>query len=81
MDLSSIIAQLKKDNLLEEVIKKHTLLIDDKMNEQGALFFIPFNKKEIKIVLPAPVHQIFLKQEQNVTYKNLLAQKEIIILT
>lgn len=80
MNIQIIQDKLRAQNLLETKILKYTLLIDDKMSEQGALFFIPLGNKEIKIVLPAPSHQDFLKQESQVTYKNLLLHKQIIVL-
>ena len=80
MNIQIIQDKLKALQLLDSKIQKYTLLIDDKMMEQGALFFVPLGGKEIKIVIPAPTHQVFLKDESKVTYKNLLLQKEIIIL-
>lgn len=80
MNIQLIQEKLKAQQLLDSIIKKYTLLIDEKMNEQGALFFIPLGSKEIKIVLPSPFHQDFMREESNVTYKNLLSQREIIIL-
>ena len=66
--------------MLDAAVVKYTMLIDEKMNEQGALFFIPLGNKEIKVVIPAPAHISFLKDESKVTYKNLLLNKDIIIL-
>lgn len=80
MNIQIIQDKLKSLQLLDTIIAKYTLLIDEKMNEQGALFFILLGNKEIKIVLPAPSHQDFLKNEEKITYKNLLLRKEIIIL-
>lgn len=81
MNIQVIQDKLKAQQLLDSKIQKFTLLIDEKMNEQGALFFVPLgNNKEIKIVIPAPQHDVFLADESQVTYKNLLLRKEIIIL-
>lgn len=80
MNIQIIQEKLKSQQLLDTTIKKYTLLIDDKMNEQGALFFVPLGGKEVKIVIPSPFHQDFLKDESTITYKKLLQQKEIIIL-
>lgn len=81
MNIQVIQHKLKAQQLLDSKIQKFTLLIDEKMNEQGALFFVPLgNNKEIKIVIPSPLHDVFLADESQVTYKNLLLRKEIIIL-
>ncbi|MGN0003800.1 MAG: hypothetical protein ACI35V_10240 [Sphingobacterium composti] len=81
MNIQIILNNLNAQQLLDAKIKKYTLLTDEKMIEQGALFFVPLgSNKEIKIVIPAPSHQHFLNDESKITYKNLLAQKEIIIL-
>lgn len=81
MNIQLIQDKLKSQQLFDNVIEKYTLLIDEKMNEQGALFFVPIgNNKEIKIVIPAPFHHDFLKEASMVTYKNLLLRRDIIIL-
>ena len=62
MNIEQIKNKLKDQKILEDKIKKYTLLIDDKMNEQGALFFVSIGGgKEIKIVLSSPDHTAFLK--------------------
>lgn len=80
MNIQIIQDKLKALKLLDSKITKYTLLIDEKMIEQGALFFIPLGNKEIKAVISAPKHQDFLMDENKITYKNLLAHKDIIIL-
>ncbi|MCA5004912.1 hypothetical protein [Sphingobacterium bovistauri] len=80
MNIQTIQEKLKSQQLFDSIIQKYTLLIDEKMIEQGALFFVPLGGKEIKIVLPAPLHKDFLADESQITYKKLLLQKEIIIL-
>ncbi|NGM71808.1 hypothetical protein [Sphingobacterium sp. SGL-16] len=80
MNIQIIQDKLKALKLLDNNITKYTLLIDEKMIEQGALFFIPLGNKEIKAVIPAPTHKYFLMNEDKITYKNLLAHKDIIIL-
>lgn len=80
MNIQIIQEKLKAQQMLDAAVVKYTMLIDEKMNEQGALFFIPLGNKEIKVVLPAPAHLDFLKDESKVTYKNLLQSRDIIIL-
>ena len=80
MNIQIIQDKLKAQQLLDSKIQKYTLLVDEKMNEQGALFFVPLGKGEIKIVIPAPHHQDFLKEDTQVTYKNLLLRKDIVVL-
>lgn len=80
MNIQVIQEKLKAQQMLDAAVVKYTMLIDEKMNEQGALFFIPLGNKEIKVVIPAPDHISFLKDGSKVTYKNLLLNKDIIIL-
>lgn len=80
MNIQIIQDKLKSQQLLDSKIQKYTLLVDEKMSEQGALFFVPVGNKEIKIVIPAPHHQNFLKDDTHVTYKNLLVRKDIVVL-
>ena len=80
MNIQIIQERLNEDKIFDHIIKKYTLLVDDKMQEQGALFFIPFGSKEIKIVLPNPFHHDILKEKELLTYRQLFMQKEIILL-
>ena len=81
MNTAFIIEKLKEQKLLDQTVQKYTLLINDKMDEQGALFFIPLGQnKEVKIVISAPHHQALMNSKENLTYQMLLNNKNIMVL-
>jgi len=77
--MQQIIKLVQESKLGNEKVKKHTLLIDDKQQEHGALFFIDVKGKNYKILVPPP-HHVALLQEGGPTYQQVLQHKEAMLL-
>ncbi|MVZ65163.1 hypothetical protein GQF61_04810 [Sphingobacterium sp. DK4209] len=74
-----LIKKLEKDKKLGEKASKYTQIIDDKSVSHGVLFFIPMDKFEAKVLVPAPFHEnLFLNGDP--TYKQVLNHKEAMML-
>lgn len=80
MNIQVIIDTLKKTGELTNPIRKFTLIVTDRSETQGALFFIPISNKEFKILIPAPFHNEILSEESKTTYLNVLNHKEALLL-
>lgn len=78
--LDTIIKNLQQANKLDEPVEKYTMLVNEKSETQGALYFIPVKDREIKVLLPAPFHNDFPDLSGALTYRQLLKHKEIIVL-
>lgn len=78
--LSLLLNSLKQANKLDLPVEKYTMLVNEKMETEGILSFIPLDKKQVKVLLPAPYHKDLLELSETFTYKNLLLHKEVIIL-
>lgn len=78
--LNLIINSLKQANKLDQPIEKYTMLVNEKMQTEGVLCFVPMGNKEVKVLLPAPYHVDFLEPSDIPTYKRLLMHKEAIVL-
>lgn len=80
MDIKTLINELKKANEHQKIISKHTLLVNDKSQTLGALFFICSLKKEYKLMIPAPFHSELLKDTTVPTALEVLQHKEVLLL-
>lgn len=80
MNIQTIIDTLKKSNELGNLVQKHTLIVNDKSETQGALFFIPIASKEYKILVPTPFHLDLFEGNNKPTYHKLLMHKEALLL-
>lgn len=80
MDTQYLIKELKKHNEHNFLIKKYTLIVNDRSETQGALFFIPINNKEYKVLIPSPFHLELINGENKPTHLKILLHKEAFIL-
>lgn len=80
MNTLDLLNTLKKANEHTNTVSKHTLIVNDKSETQGALFFIPINGKEFKVLIPAPFHSEVLSDDKKPTYLQVLQHKEAFIL-
>lgn len=78
--LDTIINNLQQANILDRPVEKYTMLVNEKSETQGALYFVPIKGREIKVLLPAPHHNDFQGLSEALTYRQLLKHKEIIVL-
>ncbi|SKB97842.1 hypothetical protein SAMN05660841_03427 [Sphingobacterium nematocida] len=78
--LNTIINSLQQANKLDQPVEKFTMLVNEKSETQGALYFIPIKDREIKVLLPAPYYKDFQGLSAALTYRQLLKHKEIIVL-
>lgn len=78
--LNIIINSLQQVNKLDQPVEKHTMLVNEKSETEGILYFIPVGNKVIKVLLPAPYHSDFVNSSALPTYRQLLKHKEIIVL-
>ncbi|MCI0921810.1 hypothetical protein [Sphingobacterium rhinopitheci] len=80
MDIQILIDKLKKANELSTPVQKHTLIVNEKSETQGALFFIPIEAREYKVLIPAPFHTEVLGSENTPTHQKIVMHKEAFIL-
>lgn len=80
MNIDFLKDKLKESNSLDNPVKKHTLIINDKSETQGALFFIPVTGKEYKVLLPAPFHEELFINDDIPSYKAVLSHKQAVLL-
>ncbi|MFZ4861494.1 hypothetical protein ACL9RF_04860 [Sphingobacterium sp. Mn56C] len=80
MDISQFIKKLTANGTLNELVKKHSLIVDDKLQTQGVLFFIYDGKRDVKLFIPAPFHLEVLAQAEGLTNKLVLQHKEAMLL-
>lgn len=80
MDIQTLIEKLKKSNDLNTTIHKFTLIVNDKSETQGALFFIPIEGKEYKVLVPAPFHGDLLPEDHKPTHLKIVMHKEALLL-
>lgn len=80
MTIQNLIENLKKANKLHTTVEKYTLIVNDKSETQGALFFIPIDAKEFKLLLPAPFHTSVLIEDSKPTFLQILMHKEALLL-
>lgn len=80
MNITIITEKLKEANLLDHKIEKFTFLINEKSEEQGAIFFVPAGGREYKFVLSAPFHKDIIQDGETKSYKQLLNHKQAILL-
>lgn len=78
--LSIILNSLKQANKLDQPVEKYTMLVNEKSETEGILCFVPTDRKEVKVLLPAPHHKSLLADSDTFTYKQLLSHKEAIVL-
>ncbi len=80
--MEDIIQFLKENKLLLTKISKHTFLIDEDQVSQGVLVFVPYKKnKEMKVVIPAPFHEILFSDKQAPpTYQQVLTNQHALLL-
>lgn len=80
MDIQILIDKLKKSNELSTLVQKYTLIVNEKSQTQGALFFIPVESREYKVLIPAPFHATVLEGDNNPTHQKIITHKEAFIL-
>lgn len=80
MNIEFLIKKLKEANELQTLVRKHTLLVNEKLETQGALFFIPIESKEYKVLIPAPFHTELLSTEEAPTHSKIINHKEALLL-
>ena len=80
MNPTVLISKLKESKTLDNAVQKYTLIVNDKSEEQGALFFIPVGGKEFKVLVPAPFHKDLIQEDQVASYNKVLNHKEAAIL-
>ncbi len=80
MTIQLLIDTLKKNNKLKDVIRKSTLIVNEKSETQGALFFISIGPKECKILLPAPYHLEILEKNPTPANQDILEHREALLL-
>ncbi|WP_197091606.1 hypothetical protein [Sphingobacterium endophyticum] len=74
-----MIKKLESLKRLNEKAEKFTEIIDENFLQHGVLFFIPLEKYEVKILIPAPHHKAIL-QNGTPTFKQVLNHKEAMML-
>lgn len=77
--MQQVIKKLESLKRLNEKAEKFTEIIDENFVEHGVLFFIPLEKFEVKILIPAPYHKAIL-QNGTPTFKQVLNHKEAMML-
>jgi len=80
MNIEFLIKKLKEVNELQTPIRKHTLLVNEKSETQGALFFIPIESKEYKVLIPAPFHKELLSTDEAPSHHKVINHKEALLL-
>lgn len=80
MHIQSLIDKLKESNALTNPVKKFTLIVNEKSETQGALFFIPLGSKEFKVLIPAPFHSDVIAIDNNPSLAKILNHKEALLL-
>lgn len=80
MTIQNLIDNLKKTNQLTALVEKFTFIVNEKSETQGALFFIPIESKEYKILIPAPFHTDVLDDKSNPSYYKIVTHKEALLL-
>lgn len=78
--LNIIINNLQQAKKLEQPVEKHTMLVNEKSEIEGVLYFIPLGNKEVKVLLPTPYYKDFVDLTGGPTYRQLLNHREIIVL-
>lgn len=69
---------IKAAGLTNDKIKDYTLIVDDKGQEHGMLFFLKINDKQYKIMLPSPHHEKW--RNERPTYQQILKNEEAMLL-
>ncbi len=77
--MQQVIKKLESLKRLNEKAEKFTEIIDENFLQHGVLFFIPLEKYEVKILIPAPHHKAIL-QNGTPTFKQVLNHKEAMML-
>lgn len=80
MNIQFLIDTLKQTNELTKEVKKFTLIVNEKSETQGALFFIPIGAKEFKVLVPSPFHSEIIPVEGNPTHLKILMHKQAVLL-
>lgn len=80
MTIQTLIDKLKKTNEHQDPIRKFTLIVNEKSETQGALFFVPVESKEYKILVPAPFHLDLVSEENKPSHIKILMHKEALLL-
>ncbi|GGH19327.1 hypothetical protein GCM10011418_23650 [Sphingobacterium alkalisoli] len=79
MGMDHIIKKLEKSNSINDIVTKFTLIVDENQLVHGALFFIPVDNRDYKVMIPAPYHEILIADVPP-TYKKILNHKEALLL-
>lgn len=77
--MQQVIKKLESLKRLNDKAEKFTEIIDENFLEHGVLFFIPLEKYEVKILIPAPHHKAILLNGTP-TFKQVLNHKEAMML-
>lgn len=80
MTIQTLIDLLKKAKKFASPIQKHTLIVNEKSEEQGALFFITIGSKDYKVLIPAPFHSDVLTINCLPSHDKVLMHKEALLL-
>jgi len=77
--MQQVIKKLESLGKINQMAEKYTQITDENLKEHGVLFFIPLEKYEVKVLIPAPYHKELLAKG-NPTYKQILNHKEAMLL-
>ncbi|WP_140938208.1 hypothetical protein [Sphingobacterium lumbrici] len=77
--MDHIITKLEKTNTINNIAAKFTLIVDEHQIVHGALFFIPIENRDYKVMIPAPFHEALIANAPP-TYKKILTHKEALLL-
>ncbi len=77
--MQQLIQLIEKEKLGNQLVSQHTLIIDEKQTVHGALFLVKTVRKTFKIMVPAPFHDVLLKEKT--TLSQLVKHPEAMLLS
>ncbi|MGN5954227.1 hypothetical protein ACP6L2_06390 [Sphingobacterium lactis] len=77
--MQQVIKKLESLGKINQMVEKYTEITDENLTIHGVLFFIPLDKYEVKVLIPAPFHRELLDKGIP-TFKQILNHKEAMLL-
>lgn len=77
--MQQVIKKLEELKRINDKAEKFTELTNENFVEHGVLFFIPLEKYEVKVLIPAPFHKSIFASGTP-TYKQVVNHKEAMLL-
>lgn len=77
--IPQVIKKLERLKRLDQQVEKYTQVTDERFQVHGVLVFIPMDRSDVKVLIPAPHHQALFGATPP-TFRMVLTHPEVMML-